>query len=107
MACGDKVQITVTSWGVCWKAIFPYPCKKTSTQTRYHYLFNPHRSRLAILGKKYQGCCGTDLYEWSEGFAIFGTGNGAWIHQPAEKYLKSPATRVGTCPFTDQPPILR
>jgi hypothetical protein len=100
MACGDRVQVTVTSWGVCWKWIFPYPCKKSSTQTRYEYVFNPYRSRFAFFAKHYEGCCGGVLFKWPEGFAIFGTGNGPWVNTPITKLLSSPAEGIGDCPFT-------
>jgi hypothetical protein len=41
MTCGARETVTVTHWGVCWKWIFPYPCKKTTQETRYHYDFRP------------------------------------------------------------------
>src|SRR5215211_3824354 len=59
MACGDREQVSVSEWGICWKwGFIPYPCKKTSIKTRYHYMFNPYRTRFAFFQKKYQGCCG-------------------------------------------------
>src|SRR5262249_42596642 len=107
MACGDREQISVTEWGICWKwGFIPYPCKKTSIKTRYHYVFNPYRTRFGFFQNKYQGCCGFYLYEWSEGFAIFGTGNGPWVYETLDKYLDSTATSIGDCPFNPPPPVI-
>lgn len=105
MACGDRVQVTVTSWGVCWKWIFPYPCKKSSIQTRLHWQFTPSRTRFALFQKKFEGCCAGTLYEWSDGFTLFGNGNGPWISQTRERFLVDGATTaLGNCPF-GPPPI--
>ncbi len=103
MACGDKVEIEVTSWEWCRKLFFvPWRCKKTKVKTRYYYEFKPSRARFGLLKKKYQGCCGGKLYEWSEGFAIFGTGNGPWNeYSTLKRTLSSPAAVKGDCPFNE------
>jgi hypothetical protein len=56
MACGDREQVSVTEWGICWKwGFIPYPCRKTSIKTRYHYMFNPYRYALRVLPKEVSG----------------------------------------------------
>jgi hypothetical protein len=106
MACGDREQVQITKSGICWWGIFPYPCKKTSLEWRYHYVFIPYRTRFAFFERKYQGCCGASLYEWSEGATLFGTGNGPWVTNTLEKYLKRTATTIGDCPFNPGSPLV-
>ena len=68
MACGDSEQIQVTEWGICWKWIFPYPCQKTSTKTRYHYVFNPWRTRFASPSEQISGLLWGILVRMVRGF---------------------------------------
>jgi hypothetical protein len=100
MACGDRVEIQIITWVWCLKwGFIPWRCKKTVTVTRYHYVFLPWRTVFAFFQNKYNGCCGNTLYEWSTGFAFFGTGNGPWVFEQADLYLESTATSIGDCPF--------
>ena len=104
MACGERVEVTVSYWTVCWKWFVPYPCKKTRRTMRYHYDFIPWRSRVTWPFRcKYQGCCGSSLYEWKY-WCWKGTGNSGWIQSSARtEYLKSMASEIGNCPFTPPP----
>jgi len=101
MACGEKVEIEVTYWSVCWKWIFPYPCKKSKRVTRFKYDFLPWRSRITWPFRcKYEGCCGTSLYTWSY-WCWWGTGNSAWNEfSPRTRYFSSEQNPTGLCPFS-------
>lgn len=83
MACGVRVTITETSWGVCWGwGFIPYPCKHTTQETYYQYDFRPWRTRFSwfLFRRSYEGCCGGALFAWSYGtWSPFGTGNGPWV----------------------------
>lgn len=104
MACGDQVEVIETYWSVCWKWIFPYPCKKSRTVVRFRYDFLPWRTRLTWPFRcKYEGCCGARLYRWSNGCWL-GTGNSAWNQfSPLTRYFKTQQSPVGDCPFSDGP----
>ncbi|BCJ89911.1 hypothetical protein IZ6_06460 [Terrihabitans soli] len=104
MVCGVRETVTVTSWGVCWAWVVPYPCRKTSQKTRYHYDFRPWRTRFSWspFRYKYQGCCGGLLYEWSFWrWSPFGTGNGPWVDTEWKYYSDSTIGSIGNCPFGD------
>ena len=106
MACGQQETVTVRYWGVCWKWIFPYPCRKTKQVTRYRYDFRPWRTRFswAPNRRKYEACCGSRLYSWSYWtWNPFGTGNGPWVDTDWLYYSSSPIGTTGDCPFTPPP----
>ena len=44
MACGERETVTIRYWGVCWRWIFPYPCRKTRQVQKYRYDFRPWRT---------------------------------------------------------------
>ena len=106
--CAEPVDVVESHWGVCWKWIFPYPCKKSSTVKKYRYDFLPWRTRFSWVPFRcsYEGCCGARLYSWSHG-CWWGSGNGAWNEFSARtEFFDSVQSPVGDCPFTP-PPILR
>jgi hypothetical protein len=108
MACGDAVEREVTTWRWCRKfLVVPWRCKKTTVKTMYQYDFLPTRTRLTWpFMKKYEGCCGDGLYEWTT-TGLFGTGNGAWNHvTTVTKYFSSPRSPKGDCPFGGAGPVL-
>ena len=110
MPCGTLEQVQVTSWGVCWKwGFIPYPCRKTKTVSRYHYDFRPWRTRFSwsLFRRKYQGCCGGTLFEWSYWtWSPFGTGNGPWVDTPWMYLSEDQIGSVGNCPVNDGGVIL-
>ena len=81
--CRRRVSVAVTHWGVCWKwGFIPYPCQKTTTETRCQYDFRPWRTRFSWspFRRSYEGCCGDLLFAWSYWtWSPFGTGNGPWV----------------------------
>lgn len=102
MACGQLETITVTYWGVCWKWVFPYPCKKTKQVKRYHYDFQPWRTRFSWspFRRCYEACCGARLYAWCYWtWSPFGTGNGPWVDTLWTYYSTNPIGATGDCPF--------
>ena len=109
MVCGVRETVTVTSWGVCWAAFIPYPCRKTSQKTRYRYDFRPWRTRFSWspFRYKYQGCCAGLLYEWSFWrWSPFGTGNGPWVDTQWTYFSDNTIGSIGNCPFGDGGVIL-
>lgn len=110
MACGMRETVTVTRWGWCWKwGFIPYPCKKTTTETRYRYDFRPWRTRFSWFPfrRSYEGCCGGLLFAWSYWtWSPFGTGNGPWIDTLWTYYSGGEIGSTGECPFKD-PVILQ
>lgn len=101
MACGQKELVWVTWWTVCWKWIFPYPCKKGGFQERYVYDFDIVRSEWALFRTKYKGCCGNRQFEWTSGFCLFCRGN--WDLGPARFTFKSELNSVGVCEIDNIP----
>jgi hypothetical protein len=103
MACGSTVRIPVPYWSVCWWGIFPYPCRKTHTETRYEYHFLPWRTRNSWVPfgrQSYEGCCGGKLYAWSTWSWSGGTFNGQWTDTTWD-YLSDVGLDGGVypCPF--------
>jgi hypothetical protein len=101
MACGERVEITETYWSVCWKWIFPYPCKKSRTKLKFQYDFRPTRTRITWPFRcKWEGCCGAFLYEWSS-WCWGGSGNSAWDEfNILTRYFDSQLSSIGDCPFS-------
>jgi hypothetical protein len=87
MACGVRETVTVTRWGVCWKWIFPYPCKKTTQETRYQYDFRPWRTR----------------FSWSP---FRRSGNGPWVDTLWTYLSDEVIGSSGNCPFNEGGVIL-
>ncbi len=101
MACDERVEITETYWSVCWKWIFPYPCKKSRTKVKFQYDFRPTRTRITWPFRcKREGCCGAFLYEWSS-WCWWGSGNSAWDEfNILTRYFDSQLSSIGDCPFS-------
>ena len=108
MACGLRQTVTVTHLGWCWKWFIPYPCNKTTTETRYQYDFRPWRTRFSWFPfrKSYEGCCGGLLFAWSYWTWSTGTGNGPWVDTLWTYLSDSEIGTTGQCPFND-PVILQ
>lgn len=60
----EQRQITETYWSVCWKWIFPYPCRKTRVVTRWCYDFSFVVVSYHGVYTKYWGCEFNIRYEW-------------------------------------------
>jgi len=101
MVCGERIQITESYWSVCWKWIFPYPCKKSRTTWKFQYDFRPTRTRITWPFRcSWQGCCGSTLYEWST-WCWSGSGNSAWDeYNIVTRYFDTQPSSIGDCPFT-------
>ena len=106
MACGQRETVTISYWGVCWKWIFPYPCKKHKQVQKYRYDFRPWRTRFSYspFRRSYEACCGGFLFAWSYWtWSPFGSGNGPWVDTDWLYYSDSVVGGTGEdCPF--QPP---
>lgn len=106
MTCGTRETVTTRYWGVCWKwGVVPYPCRKTKTETKYHYDFLPWRTRFSWspFRRSYEGCCNGMLFGWSYWtWSPFGTGNGPWVYQTLTYFSDSTIGSVGSCPFNER-----
>ncbi len=105
MDCGLEIEVVVRYWSTCWKwGFIPYPCRKSKTVTKYKYDFSATRTRITWPFRcRWQGCCGTYLYEWSY-WCWLGTGNSAWNQfNTVTSYFDSPLSSIGDCPFNPAP----
>jgi hypothetical protein len=57
-------QIVETYWTVCWKWIFPYPCRKTRTVTKWCYDFSYLVVSYRVIYTNYRGCELNISYAW-------------------------------------------
>jgi hypothetical protein len=105
MVCGVRVTFTATHWGVCWKwGFIPYPCKKTTQETRNQYDFHPWRRRFSwsLFRNSYQGCCDGALFGWSFwSWSPFGTGNGPWVDGTITYFSDGVIGSIDDCPFKE------
>src|SRR5215207_3572771 len=60
----EQRQVQETYWSVCWKWIFPYPCRKTRTVTRWCYDFSFVVVSYRGVYTNYWGCEFNQRYEW-------------------------------------------
>lgn len=60
----EQRQVAETYWSVCWKWIFPYPCRKTRIVTRWCYDFSYLHVSYRYVYTIYQGCELNILYRW-------------------------------------------
>lgn len=61
-------------WTICWKSIFPYPCRKIRTVRKWCCLFSWVKESRWGIYCFVEGCANGQRYEWS-GFCfnVFGT----------------------------------
>ena len=78
-------QVTERYWSVCWAWIFPYPCRKTRTVTKWCYLFSIWKQTNYLFIARHTACEGDMEYSWWGG----GFGTGTIVHIPQEKCFKS------------------
>ncbi len=69
--------ITESYWTVCWKWIFPYPCKKTRKVTKWCYDFESIHIYHWLFFCIFYGCENNIEYRWAE-FCI-GIGS-SWVY---------------------------
>lgn len=58
-------EVAETYWSVCWKWIFPYPCRKTHIVTRWCYDFSFLHVSYRVFRSVYRGCELNIIYQWS------------------------------------------
>lgn len=96
MAC-NWTTITETYWTVCWKWIFPYPCKKSRTLRRWCCDFSWIKETGWFFFSTLEGCSGGVEYNWTAfSFGIVGT---HWYFN-ITKCFNSPLTASGKCGST-------
>lgn len=77
MAC-EWQRIEETYWTVCWKWIFPYPCRKRRTVTRWCCTFDWVKETRWFFFCTLEGCAGGQRYNWTAFcFNVLGT---AWFY---------------------------
>ncbi len=70
----ETVTYVESYWTVCWKWIFPYPCKKYHTVTKWCCFFSWIKETGWGLFCTLEGCADGQLYNWTAFcFNIFGT----------------------------------
>lgn len=62
----EYIEVVETYWGVCWKWIFPYPCKKSRRVMRWHYHFSYLNVSYRGVRSYYDGCENGLRYRWSK-----------------------------------------
>lgn len=81
-------------WAVCWKWIFPYPCKKYRTVTRWCCEFEWIKETRLFLFCILEGCAGGKRYRWyGFCFNLIGTATFYGVRM----CFKSEKRPVGTC----------
>ena len=63
----EKREVTERYWSVCWAWIFPYPCRKTRTVTKFCCEFQIVHERCFIFRAVIWGCCDGKEYRWTRG----------------------------------------
>lgn len=61
----EQKQVQETYWDVCWKWVFPYPCKKTRTVTRWFYHFSWYKEVQYVFYGDITACENGIEYSWS------------------------------------------
>ena len=70
----EQITTTESYWTVCWKWIFPYPCKKVRTVTKWCYNFRWVREYRWGFFCYLEGCENGVRYTWyAFCFNLFGT----------------------------------
>lgn len=90
----EEVTYEERYWTVCWKWIFPYPCRKTRTVTRWCYDFSWVREQRFLFACRVEGCEYGRLYRWwAFCFGLVGTEH----YGRMRLCFKSKRAQVGTC----------
>jgi hypothetical protein len=93
MACRWETFVE-SYWTVCWKWIFPYPCKKYRTVTRWCCTFDWLKETRWGFFCTLEGCAGGVRYNWTAFcFNLFGT---AWFYN-IRKCFSSEKSPSGRC----------
>jgi len=70
----ETITYTESYWTVCWKWIFPYPCKKYRTVTRWCCFFSWLKENRWGFFCTLEGCADGQLYKWTAFcFNLFGS----------------------------------
>ena len=81
-------------WTVCWKWIFPYPCKKYRRVTRWCCNFTWIKETRWFFFCTLEGCADGQLYKWTGGcFGLLGSET----YFNIRKCFNSAKTPVGRC----------
>jgi hypothetical protein len=91
---GEWITIEETYWTVCWKWIFPYPCRKSRTVRRWCLTFDWLKETRWFLYCSVEGCAQGRRYSWGAFcFNIIGT---AWFYN-IRLCFSSEKQSSGTC----------
>lgn len=91
---GEWRTWTESYWTVCWKWIFPYPCKKYRTVRRWCITFDWVKESRYIFYCSIEGCAGGRRYTYGAFcFNVFGTAYFYGVTKCFDREL----TPSGTC----------
>ena len=96
-----QVEIQETYWTVCWKWIFPYPCRHTRTVKKWEYQFSYLFVSERIFYDDYRGCEFNIQYKWTNWHWWPGQYND-WIFYFVTKYYSTQRPANGPCVPTGQ-----
>ncbi len=60
-------EVVKCEWKVCWKWIFPYPCKRCRTVTQWCYQFTSVKDQCFVFREKHCGCENGREFCWWDG----------------------------------------
>ena len=89
-----QVTVTETYWAVCWKWIFPYPCRRRRTVDKWEYNFTWVQEIGYFVRCKLTGCEPPNRYVWwAWCFNIVGS---SYFYNVV-KYFDQPLRQEGAC----------
>jgi hypothetical protein len=99
MPC-ETQEVVETYWTICWKWIFPYPCKKSRTVRKWCCTFSWVKESRWGFFCTLEGCADGQLYKWTAFcFGLFGS----QVYYDIFRCFGSELTSSGPCPST--PPV--
>src|SRR5215472_3671050 len=108
MACGDRVQISVTSWGICWKwGSYHIPARRRRPGRVTIMCSIPIAHGLDSFRINIRAVAGSICTNGPKGLRYLERGIGPRVYATLDKYLDSLATSIGDCPFNPPPPPIQ
>jgi hypothetical protein len=92
----EYIEVVETYWSVCWKWIFPYPCKKHRTVKKWHYHFDFLVVSYRYVYSNYWGCELGLKYQWRK-WELNGSGEDFVLYD-YDMYFDSKKSDAGGCP---------
>lgn len=101
----EYIEVTETYWSVCWKWIFPYPCRKSRKVMKWRYHFSYLNVSYRYIYSNYLGCEFNLKYKWRK-WEWTGEGKDFTLYD-YDMYFNDKKTDSGPCqPVVDPGPIL-